>query len=162
MKKLLFLMLALLLGGCASRETFETVEDWYYTPAVSAAAVRVELPEDAAVATQSDGGSLYLCDGYSLCLQTLEGGDLNRTLQTVTGFPIEKLQLLGTATEDTKRYDFVWAAAGEGGDQLCRGAVLDDGSYHYTLCVIAQAEEAGKLEACWQEIFRSFTLDPSV
>lgn len=161
MKKYVLLMFILALTGCTAKETFETVEDWYYTPAVSAAAIRVEVPEDAAVATQSDGGSLYLCDGYSLCMQTLQSGDLSRTLQTVTGFPAEKLQLMETASDGITRYDFVWAAAGEGGDQLCRGAILDDGSFHYTLCVIAQADTAGQLEQSWQEIFSSFGLEPS-
>lgn len=154
------LMLALL-TGCGAQETFETVADWYYEPVISAGTVRLSLPQDAAVlASLDDGGSIYLCEGYSLCMQTLEAGDLDRTLRTVSGFSADRLRLMQTQQQGVTRYDFVWAAAGEGTDQLCRGAILDDGSFHYTLCVMSDADKTEDYAQIWDQIFSSFTLEP--
>lgn len=161
MKIVCILLMLVLLTGCGAQETFETIADWYYEPAVSAGVIRITLPQEAAVlASMDDGGSIYLCDGYSLCMQTLESGDLEQTLRTVSGFSSDRLQLVQTEQRGVKRYDFVWAAAGEGTDQLCRGAILDDGNFHYTLCVMSDADKTGDYVEIWDEIFSSFTLAP--
>ena len=158
MKVLCVLLVLLLFSGCAVRETFETVSDWYYEPVISASAIQVSLPGDAAVlASMDDSGSIYLCEGYTLCLQTFSSGDLDKTLRTVTGFGADRLQLIRTEQAGLKRYDFVWAAAGENGDQLCRGAILDDGNFHYTLSVMSDADKAGDFGEIWDGIFDSFS-----
>lgn len=152
---------ALLLTGCGVQDTFETVSD-VAVQSVSTAArqVLLTLPEEAAVCVFEDAqtGSLYLCDGYSISLQTLQGGDLDRTLRTVTGYGREQLTLMQTAQPDAKRYECVWSAAGEGEDQVGRAVILDDGSYHYVLSAMAGESSAGDLTETWQEIFRSFGL----
>lgn len=152
---------ALLLSGCGAQETFETVSD-VAVQSVSTAArqVLLTLPEEAAVCVFEDAqtGSLYLCDGYSISLQTLQGGDLDRTLRAVTGYGREQLTLMQTAQPDAKRYECVWSAAGEGEDQVGRAVILDDGSYHYVLSAMAGESSAGDLTETWQEIFRSFGL----
>lgn len=164
MKWLCVLLVLLLFSGCAAQETFETVSDWYYEPVISAGAIRLSLPEDAAVlASRDDGGSIYLCEGYTLCLQTLEAGDLNKTLRAVSGFGDDQLRCIQTQQAGVTRYDFVWAAAGETGDQLCRGAILDDGYFHYTLSVMSDADRFGDLSDTWDRIFSSFSIsEPKV
>lgn len=160
MKIVCVLAALLVLSGCAAQETFETVSDWYYEPAISMGVIRMTLPQDAAVVTShSDAGSIYICDGYTLSVQTLDGGDLDRSLRTVSGFSSDQLQLLQTQRQGGKRYDFVWAAAGEGGDQMCRGALIDDGTYHYTLCVMSDAAESGEFQETWNALFSSFGLE---
>ena len=42
-----------------------------------------------------------------------------------------------------------------------RAAVIDDGSYHYCLTVMAAEEEAPQLRGTWQALFDSFTLSSS-
>lgn len=159
MKMLCVLLVLLLFSGCAAQETFETVSDWYYEPAISEGVICLTLPQEAAVlASRDDGGSIYLCDGYTLCVQTLEAGDLERTMRAVSGFSTERLQPIKTEHQNVIRYDFVWAAAGEAGDQLCRGAILDDGNFHYTLAVMSNADKSGDLFETWDEIFSSFGL----
>lgn len=152
---------ALLLTACGAQETFETVSD-VAAQSVSAAArqVLLTLPEEAAVCVFEDAqtGSLYLCDGYNISLQTLQGGDLDRTLRTVTGYGREQLTLMQTKQENAKRYECVWSAAGEGEDQVGRAVILDDGSYHYVLTAMAGETHAGDLTETWQEIFSSFGL----
>ncbi len=159
MKLLCILTAVLMLCGCAAQETFETVSDWYYEPAISPGIVQVKLPENASAPTStSDGGSIYLCDGYTVCLQILEAGDLEKSLRAVSGFSAEQLQLLQTQQQGMKRYDFVWAAAGEGVDQVCRGTILDDGNFHYTLSAMANADETEACRDVWEAMFSSFGL----
>ena len=163
MKKILVIcLLILLLAGCGSPKTFETVADNYTEPVHAEAwQILVRFPPEAALSVlESDdtAGKLYLCDGYALTVQTLEAGDLNRTLKEITGFSKDALMVIETAQGGQKRYDCAWTAAGEGGEQTCRAAVLDDGNYNYVITVMADCENAGALQEAWKGIFDSFTI----
>lgn len=162
MKKLWILLLCVfLLTGCGAKETFETVDDLYITE-VSAYPkdVSLALPEEAAVSVMDngEGGRLYLCDGYVLTVQTMTSGDLEKTLLETTGFSKEDLTLMETDYYGTTRYDCVWSNAGENGDQVCRAAILDDGTCHYVVTVMAPAETAGQLRQTWQSLLDSISL----
>lgn len=162
MKKFCVIMLLLLaLTGCAAQETFETVNDEYVESAmVSMQQVALNLPEDAAVSVLENeaAGKLYLCDGYTVSVQTLEAGDLDKTFQEVTGFSREGLSVLKTEINGVECHSCAWAAAGEGGDQIARTMVLNDGNYHYAVTVMTDASKAGELAKVWQDIFSSVTL----
>ena len=162
MKKLLvWLLLPLLLTGCGQPEDFETMSDVYETPELpSAEPVSVYLPPEAAITVMesSDGAKLYLCNGYSIALQTFQGGDLKRTMLSVTGYDDEKMLVMERKQDILSRYECVWTAAGENGDQVGRTVVLDDGTYHYTLTLMADAQTAGSLADTWQDILDSFKL----
>ena len=155
------LVCALFLSGCSVQDTFETLSD---TDAVSAAAVaaqvEVSLPEDAAAPSMEneDGSKLYLCDGYTVTVQTLAGGDLNRTILEVSGFSKDELTVMQTKKNGLDRYEMAWSAAGEGEDQILRGVILDDGKYHYAVTVMANYSQAGALRQTWQSILDSVTL----
>ena len=160
MKKwtVLFLLL-LLLTGCAGQGDFETVGDVYAPELLTPKRVVLTLPSDAAVQTLSgDGGRLYLCDGYTVSVQTVEGGNLEETLRQVTGFSADRLTLLETERDGLRSYSCVWTAAGEGGDQIARTVILDDGNFHYAVTAMAPSESAGALSNTWQEIFQSVKL----
>lgn len=156
----IMILLVFSASGCGAVETFETVADAYGDAApAELRAVMLKLPEEAAAPTSdSEQGQLYLCENYEITLQTMEAGDLNRSIQTVSGYTQDVLTVVQTEQADVRRYEFVWTAAGEGGDQLCRGAVLDDGNYHYVLTAQADAQDAGELRQTWSEIFNSFGL----
>ena len=162
MKKLILIAgIFMLLTGCAAEPTFETLSDEYVQPVLAQThQMSLELPVDAAVLTvQSDeGGTLYFCDGYTATVQVLDSGDLNETLLYTTGFEKEDLQLMQTQPDGNKRYDWVWTAAGEGEDQVCRGALLDDGVSHYVLTCMTGASQAQQVQPQWQELFTSFCL----
>lgn len=150
-------LFALLLTGC-SAETFETVDDEIIQPVMATAEeLSLTLPESAAAqAIQGeDGGKLYFCEDYVLTVQTLSGGDMERTAKSLCGFGTEELSVLETTAGENRRRDWVWTAAGEGGDQLGRAMVIDDGHYHYCVTVMAEAEAAGNLEAEWNALFSS-------
>lgn len=157
----IILALFLLLTGCGAQETFETISDNYAAP-VSAALyeVQVALPEEAAAPAMEaeDGSKLYLCDGYTVTVQTMESGDLDRTLRETTGFNKDSLTVMETQKDGFKRYECVWSAAGEGEDAVGRAVILDDGSCHYVVTVMANYTQAGALSAAWQHILDSVTL----
>lgn len=154
------ILVMLLLTGCNAAQTFESITDVYSPQTPEQRQVRLTLPEDAAAQVLSgDSGTLYLCDGYEVIRQVLPSGDLGATLLELTGYEKDRLSIIETGLTDAARYECVWTAAGEAGDIVARAAVLDDGSYHYCLTVMASAKDAGKLQGVWQEIFQSYGLD---
>ena len=160
MKKLgILLGLLLLLTGCGGNEVFENVEDVYAPITQTPMKLSLHLPDSAAVTTVSGGsGTLYVCDDFTVAVETFQGGDLQRTVKTVTGFTLDRLTVIQREKDGITAYRCVWTSAGEGGDQVARSLILDDGAFHYAVTVMAPAENASALEDGWQEIFSSVTL----
>lgn len=162
MKKLIIALLCVvLLAGCGAKETFETVDDLVVQPAMAQAQqVYLSFPEETAVETMDNGtrGKLYLCDGYTITVQTYASGDLDRTVEETTGFSRERISLIETLQNNVKHYDCAWSAVGENGDQICRAAILDDGNYHYVVTLMTPAENAESLRQTWQAILGSVSL----
>ena len=160
MKKLMCILVMLcLLTGCGSEKVLETVEDVYSPQEIAPMELSLTLPEGASVMTlSSQMERLYLCDGFTVTVQTLQGGDLNRTVKETTGYEADRLTLIATEKGEIACYRFSWASLGEGGDQVARTLILDDGCYHYAVTVMAPAEKAGALADTWQEILSSVSL----
>lgn len=165
MKKCWMLLILMgLLTGCGAEETLETIADVPVQPvSASIQQVLLDLPEDMAapVLENPEGGQLYVCDGYTLSLQTMASGDLEKSLQTATGFSKKDLQIMETLQGDSKRYESVWAAAGEPEMQVGRVCILDDGNYHYVLTAMTDAKQAGALQETLNTLFSSFRLTNS-
>ena len=70
----------------------------------------------------------------------------------------EQVYLSEDYEDGAKRYDFVWASAGENGDQLGRAVILDDGNYHYCLSVLRDADTTERSQIVWRDVFDSFKL----
>lgn len=161
MKKRCFIAaLALVLSGCGAQETFETVSD-ELVQSVSAEMrqVVVTLPQEAASpVSDSENGEVYLCGDYDIYRQTLETGDLDATVRSLSGYGREDLTIMETMQDDCRRYDFVWVSAGEIGDRVGRATILDDGNYHYCLSVLGDADSAEQYRGIWQSMFDSFGL----
>ncbi len=161
MKKLLVvLLLGMLLTGCGKEPTLETVGDVQATPvAATARRIQVQLPSElSAPALQNEESTLYLCDDYSVTVQTVAAGDLQKTIRNATGLDKENLQIMQTRQGDAKRYQFMWTANAETGIQVGRTCILDDGAYHYVLTAMADETVAGQVQQVWKEIFTSFCL----
>lgn len=157
MKKLLLILaMACLLTACTGEKTLETVEDVYAPQETAPMQLSLTLPQEASVQTLSSAeGQLYLCDGFTVAVQTFQGGDLNRTVRETTGYALDRLTFIETEKDDMACYRFSWVSLGEGGDQAARTLILDDGLYHYAVTVMAPAAAAGTLTDVWQEIFNS-------
>lgn len=159
-KSIVIVMLMFLLAGC-SQPDYETLGEVEHDRSLpQPKSVSLRLPGEASVSALSDGEGekLYFLDGYVVAVQTMEAGDLNRTLQTVTGFPQESLRLISYSRDGITCYDGAWATAGEGGDHVGRLTVLDDGDYHYVVSAMAPEQVSGSLGEVWQVIFASISL----
>ena len=160
MKKIFtVLLMMLMLCGCAV-QTFEKVEDENdITAMAEPATLLIDLPEDAAVpAMEGSSGTLYFCGDYDIMVEVLSSGNLNDTLQTLTGFEQEELNLIKTQRCGVDCYEGAWSAAGEAGDHVGRVLILDDGKFHYCVSVIALAEDAGLCSEDWNDILESVAL----
>ena len=158
MKRISFVALVLLLLTGCSMQTFETVDDLQDVQAVAQpATLLLDLPEDAT--TMHNGSSaLYFCGDYDIMVEVLPSGNLSSTLQTLTGFEREDLNLLETVRCGVTCYEGAWSAAGEAGDHVGRVMVLDDGNYHYCISVMAMAENAGECTPEWNLLMESAAL----
>lgn len=166
MKKLIVLLLLMsMLVGCGAEETFEVVEDVIpVEPVAAPQQFFVSLPDETMTPTfQDDSGELYVCQDYTISKQILESGDMERTVQTLTGQSQDDIQIIETFYDDCDRYDLVWTAAGEESLQLGRACILDDGNYHYILSTLAGEETAGQLRDTLQDMYDSCKLlDPDI
>lgn len=160
MKKLFgCLLLVVTLCGCARTENFEVMGDIYAPESAEAQRISLVLPEDAALEVmEGAGGTIYFCNGYEITISTHAAGDLSETLSEVTGYDDKLLTVISSEHDGIDRYDCVWASAGEGGDQMSRMMILNDGSYHYCLTMSCNAEDAGSLQAVWEALTDSFAL----
>ena len=161
MKKLLWIVFSvvLLLSGC-TLETFEAVDDTNNTTVMAKpATILLELPEETAVpAMRGASGTLYFCGDYDIMVEVMTSGNLNSTLQTLTGFDREELNLLQTIRCGVDCYEGVWSAAGEGGEYVGRVLILDDGSYHYCVSIMSMADDAGKYVDEWNSVLQTVAL----
>lgn len=149
----------LLLSGC-NAATFETLGDVAHVAATQSPVreILLDFPQDASVLTASGQDCIYTCGDFTMSLQVLPAGDTGATILSLSGYAQEQLTVMESTTGQFRRLDWVWTAAGENTDVICRAAVLDDGSYHYSLCVSADAALIGELTEQWNALFASFAL----
>lgn len=154
------MLLMTLLTGCGAEETFETISDEILLPVMAQPAlISVQLPGETALPViENDNGRIYVCNDYEIVLQTLAAGDLEKTIHTVSGRSRNDLTIMETAADGVIRYEFVWAAAGETGEQIGRAVVLDDQNYHYCLSVMYNTGSSEKSHINWDQVFSSFEL----
>ena len=162
MKKcLICLIVAIFLAGCSAEQTMETLSDELVEPAMAPVGkVELSLPETAWVQSmqESNYDRLYFCDGYTVAVQTVPRGNLEETVQALSGFYPDSLDIMETVSYGNKRWDWVWTCVGENGDMICRAAVIDDGNYHYCVTVMAPAASAGQLETEWNNLLGTFMI----
>lgn len=163
-KSFLLLLMMGMLTGCAE-PTFETLGDVPHQQVAvpTLRKVVVNLPEEARQAVWSqDGEMMYLCDRYTIHLQTLNAGDLQGSIRQISGFDREKLTVVESVCGDHNRYEWVWTAPGEGTDAVFRCVLLSDGDFHYALTVSADAADAGNLTGQWNDLLGSFCLEQEI
>ena len=159
MKKcLVLLMMMALLTACAARDTFETVNDEQLMPVMAQPKhISVSLPGETALPVmENDNGRVYVTNAYEITIQTMEAGDLQQTMEILSGHSMEDLTMMETFSDGISRYEFVWASLGEQGDLTGRGVILDDNDYHYCMSVLRCADEEGKSQIDWDQVFSSF------
>ena len=159
MKKLCVMMaLCAMLCGCSGKQTFETVTDEMVQPVLAQPReILLRLPEETLLpAMETDNGTLYLCDGYDVAVQTVQSGDLEETVRLVSGFSSEDLTIIQTTAGECDCYEFVWTSATDLGEQVGRAMILDDGDYHYVLSAVTPVNNAQEYQEIWNGLFDSF------
>lgn len=155
-------VMALLLSGCGETETpvFETVGPEAYEQEAKPAAgqISVMIPEKAVSEAMADdsGGSLYTWDDHTLQLQTLDGGDIRSTVESITGFDYDSLTVMAYTKGELTYYQTVWSAAGEEGTLLGRALIADDGYYHY--CVSLLSPEDSDAQEVYDSLCATFAV----
>ena len=156
----LLMVIACFLCGCNKVQTFETVADeMILSVSAQPRQILLTLPEETLLpAMETDSGTLYLCDGYDVAVQTLESGDLDATVRSISGFGSDDLTVIKTQCGDCACYEFVWTATTELGEQIGRARILEDGEYHYVLSTTAPAKKGAEYQEIWNGIFDSFAV----
>ncbi len=158
MKKLLFgIVVCLCLSACGAAQTFETVADEWVEPALAEPGeICLSLPETAVSAA---GGNYWYWDTGEISLERYRSGDLAGTIRQISGYGQDAVTCLTREQGGYCRYDLVWAAAGETGEQVCRAAILNDGQYHYVLTAVTDADRQEELSVALDAMFASFSLE---
>ena len=161
MRKLWVLVMAsVMLAGCAAETTMETMADEQVLSESVMKEITMELPgEPVLPVMRTDTGEIYICEDFEVSVETLPGGDLQRTVQMLTGFGMEDVTVMETTAGERTRYDLAWSAMGETGPEVGRAAVLCDGAYHYCLTVMTAEENAASCREMFNGLFESFTLE---
>lgn len=156
--KWIVILMAMFLCGCSVQETFETISDEPVQVVMAQPReISVRLPDNAvAPVLESDTEQVYLCEDYEIVIETLASGDLDATVRSICGYDRQQLTVMETQWDNVTRYEFVWTAAGEKGDRLGRAVILDDGSHHYCMSVLRDAQAVSQV--VWQDVFASFAL----
>ena len=161
MRKLWVLIaLAAILTGCAAEDTMETVADEPVMAESAMKEIHMELPDETVLPVmQTDTGEIYICSDFEVSVETLRGGDIQRTVEMLTGFGMEDVTVMETTAGGRTRYDLAWSCMGETGPEVGRAAVLSDGEYHYCLTVMTAQENAAAYNEMFNGMFESFTLE---
>ena len=155
------LLLGIMLCGCSGGETFEVIADSLIdSPMAEPAKMVLELPDDAALSVMS--GTDWQCyegEDYQIILQTYPSGNLDQTLQKVTGYGKEHLKVMEVSQANVDKYFSAWSAVSEEGEVVGQCAVLDDGVYHYCLSILVDADAAGEVRDTVDAVFASYSLE---
>ena len=143
MKKVCWLLAAVIcLGGCGcgKEPMMETVADEIVEPvAAEPKEMAVWLPDGAAEQTMAEEatGECYTWNDSELRVQTMKGGDIRATLQSLTGLDPERLTVMEYERNGLQLYQTVWSSTSEEGVRLGRCMVADDGQYHYCISLLS-------------------------
>lgn len=164
MKKWIMLttcILFLFLNGCSGTESFEVIADNIEEPDLPLPAqINLEVPEDNAIKVmEGEGYALYEGNHYQIIVQTYPSGNLDETLQLVTGYSKGKLTVTKLNENNLDKYVCAWSAVTEEGELVGRCTIIDDGWYHYCLTVLTDAEFSRDLRDTVDAVFAAYSLE---
>ncbi len=158
MKKLVWLLVLMMaFSGCGKEAdpVLETVADEIVPVAAEPEPVFVWMPSDAAAQASAGEGECYTWGECELRIQTLDGGDIAKTMQTLTGLSADRLTVMEYEKDGLQIYQTVWSTTGEDGIFLGRAMVADDGNFHY--CVSLLSPEQTDVAEDYAQICASFS-----
>lgn len=157
----MILLLGVSLCGCSGGESFEVIADSFVdSPKAEPGKMVLDLPDEVTLSVMS--GSDWQCyegEHYQIILQTYPSGNLDQTLQQVTGYGKEHLSVMEISAMNIDKYFCAWSAVSEEGEVVGRCTVLDDGVYHYCLSILVNAEASGEVRDVVNGVFASYSLE---
>ena len=154
----MFVVLLGMLAGCGGEPVYETIGDvWEQTePAAKPGRMEVPLPEGAQMEVMEGlGDSYYRVGEWDLWTTVLSGGDVKRSIRTLSAMNTDSLTVLKRGRGALECFETTWSVASEEGQRVVRAGILDDGSYHYCLCISAPEEEAEDAGQVFTEILNA-------
>lgn len=163
MKKcVMWIVMALLLTGCAAEPVYETIGDvcGNSEPVGSPGTMDFALPDGAQmeVLEEDDDCKSYAVGEWEIWTEVYTGGDLSATIEQVTGLGAEALTVIESPAQELACHETVWSTTGEDGVKVGRTAVLDDGAYHYCISVMVPEEDAAEVGDFFSQILQSVTI----
>ena len=145
-KWMAILMFMMVLSGCSADTDLETVQyDLQESfPVYQPGEMNLILPESVDMESSStdSGGIFYSFGNCKIWMESHPTGNINATLELLTGQSGEKRNLVKWESEEYRYYETVWTTAEESGIRVNRGVVADDGKYHYCIAVSVPEAEA--------------------
>lgn len=155
------LILGIMLCGCSGGEDFEVIADSLVdSPKPEPAKMVLTLPSDVTLSVME--GSDWECyegEHYQIILQTCPSGSLDQTLQLVTGYSKEQLNVMEISATNVDKYFCAWSSVSEAGEVVGRCTILDDGMYHYCLSILIDAEVSGEVRDTINAVFATYSLE---
>ena len=154
------IVFALMLAGCSARPVYETIgnacQGFADTEPMN---IQMWLPQEAILeASESNGESRYICGNWEIWTVICPGGDLNQTLETMSGMDPQYMTVMSRKMGEYTCHETVWSTTGESGTMICHGAVLEDGNHHYCIGLVSSEAESAEAKAVFDQILESVSL----
>ena len=160
-KGIVWIMLMLLLTGCSSETTYETIGNvWEESePTAVQGTMDFALPEGARMEVLEENGSKYYSVGnWEIWTQVYPSGNIRSTIELVTGLEPDMPTVVRQQVEDMTCHETAWSTTGEDGMKAARTAVLDDGNYHYCISVMVPESDAEEVGDFFTQILDSVSI----
>lgn len=163
MKKcVVWVVVMLILTGCAAEPVYETIGDvcGNTEPVSSPGSIDFALPDGAQMQVLEDetDSKSYAVGNWEIWTQVHPGGDIQSTMEQVTGLSAQALTVIQRRVQDMACYEAAWSTTGEDGMKVGRTAVLDHGDYHYCISVMVPEEDASEVGDFFSQILDSVTI----
>ena len=158
---LIFVLLLYSMAGCGTQVVYETIGNSCEEPQPVAqpCELQLRLPEGTVMETMdADGSGYYTLGQWEIWTRVLPGGDLHQTLQTIAPVDPDGLTLIKREINGYECVETTWSAAGEEGESVVRAGVIQDGGYHYCICLCVPQSDAREAEELFGQIFRTAVL----
>lgn len=160
-KYLSVLLCALLLGGCAGGQEYETVRDAMPTcdPGDAPYEISISIPQDAVLVEETDTQRVYASpDGdLEITARVLVTDGPDAAVYALAGIvrPLRRITL-----ENGEECQLAWSVETDRGPAVCRAKIRLEGDFAYCLCLRLKAGLGGEYNDRINALFSSFSLVP--
>lgn len=119
------------------------------------------LPSDGQAIFEDETCQVFSQEDVTVTTQIMQADSLEVLLKELTGMDQQRLTVMKTWQDEMPRYDLTWVSAGEGGLNVYRSAILDDGQSYYVATASVPEECAGKNTQRMEDWISTLVLTPN-